>query len=214
MKTKFIFMICVAACLGFCACSGNSKGGTPENDGQTTAAAPEEEAIITDAICMDAKGNISKIEETIEEGLFGSTTIYTFDEQGHLISREQLDCDDCNPDFELKRDSLSRPILLTLKETDDMGEEQNYCISFTYDSDNLLIKEEHGNEYADWTTNYTRDNEGKIIEMKVEDSLNETSTQSVTYPEDSFDINGNWIKRIFDGGGSKTTVTRKITYRQ
>lgn len=210
---KSYLLLAMALLLNISACAGNSSGNA--NDSAAVAATDNKNQpeVITDAICMDAKGEISKIEETVKQGLYEATTVYTFNNKGELISSELLDSDAGNDGLKMERDANGMPTKMILKVFDDMGEEEEYSISFSYDNAHRLIKEGHENFDSSWTTTYTRDSDGNIILMTVNDPFGGTQKSTITYPEGAFDSHGNWTKRIFKSEDGTTTVTRKITYK-
>ena len=187
MKKHLLLTLSVAACLGACAGNNNSasNGSAPEPAEQQSpagfkkAANPDE--VITDALFMDAKGKIAKIEESVKRGLYNPITVYTFDDQGHLVSTELLDSDAGNSGIKVERDASGRPVKLIYDVEDDMGEPQQDTVSFIYDNNNRLIKENHESFDASWTTTYTRDNSGKIIEMRVDDPFGGNYKNSLSY---------------------------------
>lgn len=219
MKVNLFFAASLLVGLTACGANGNSEKGdsTAVKDAESEIAPSPSttgrQEVITDAICMDAKGEIKKIEETVKQGLYEATTVYTFNDQGQLVSSELQDSDAGNAGLSVVRDEQGGPTKLILKVYDEMDELQDYTISFSYDDAHRLTKERHENYDASWTTTYTRDADGHITAETVKDPFGGVQKSTITYPEGSFDSHGNWTKRVYKSEGEQSTVTRKITYK-
>lgn len=224
MKINILYCIVLAA--GLTGCSGNTKTiasdgsvdtmlteSTEDASGIANSGTESQPVIISDALCLDVRGKISKLEETVKNGLYEGITVYEFDDNGHLTKSYMKDSGVTNDDMKVSRNPQGIPTKLTMKVEDEMGDEQEYTISFAYDDQLRLVREQHENYDSSWTTEYNRDKDGKVTSMTVKDSFGGSEKSTFTYPEGSIDEKGNWTKRTADSGTDKTTVTRKIVYK-
>lgn len=170
-----------------------------------------------DVICLDAKGPVASIEETsirkynlIGEGEteMKSTTVYIFDEEGRWVKINDFP-------VTVVRDAKKRPKTISYTEIDPEypDEEPNTTeMTFTYTPANYVSKIECTDIMTEWGNIYRRDATGKVTSIKNANPFEPVVTKC-TYPAGSIDEKGNWTKCIQTCNGEKTTVTRKITYR-
>ena len=207
LKKIFGAALVVAAAMSIIACGSKTK-----TEGQT---GENESAVITDAICMEAKGPIEEMNVSSKSGIFGSDFIYKFDENGEITSiQDGFQVDYGKDDIKMERDDKNRPVKMTISYT-EMGEDEpteNVTV-FSYDGNGNLVKEEHQSGGDSWTVTYTLDQNGNAIEYTVSDQEGEAK-YAISYPDGAIDNEGNWTARTVTSNGETTTVTRKITYRK
>lgn len=202
------YLVAIAA-FALTACGSQKKA-----DDQTSEDG-NNPVVITDAICMEAKGPVSEMEVTTKSGLFESIFVYKFNEIGELISIEDGQTVELGKDdIKMERDDMKRPVKMTTQYFEEMDDEtpSENVVQFFYDGNSNLVKEEHKDAYANWTIAYTLDADGNATEYLITSPEGEEKS-SIAYPEGAIDTEGNWTSRTLTSGDQTTTVTRKITYR-
>lgn len=195
---KFLLMLSLAVMV---SCGGNSNSTTATSEDKVEVeAAPDTEVpsfTTPDLILCDVKGHVKEITENNGEILTAK-----FDEEGTLMNygnRDRIS--------HIERDDNGRLVAF-------LGSE---WMKVDWEGDLPSTIKSSYNEMT-CTDKFVRDNEGKIVKITciiedlMEDSVN-MEDRTVEYGADSFDSQGNWVKRtITYPSGEKYIQERTITY--
>lgn len=197
---KILKIMCMLSIFLTASCGSNGKASsdTAVNVTNTTA---EEAAIdvfsTPDLSLCDVRGHVKEITSPDGENLEAR-----FDKDGNLLnygSRDRIS--------NVERDENGRLVAF-------LGSE---WMKVEWEGEVPLTIQNTYNEMTCSDT-YTRDSDGKIVKIayRYQDMIeetDETEIRMVEYGSDSFDTQGNWIKRtIVYPDGEKQIIERKITY--
>ena len=208
MKKLLSFLIASVAMLMLASCGGANASSNSEKDSSEIAEVTEEpeeapQLLVTpDLTLLEVKGNVKEINgKQAGDYVYGNNAL--FDSEGHLT--HYGNSDPIDKISEVKRDSDGRLTSFLASE----------WVTVKWDSEKPISLRLSINEYS-CTESYKYDNE-LVNEISVlsEDLMEETQTTAigkVTYPEDGFDKNGNWIKRTVKYPDHTETHVREIVY--
>lgn len=181
------------------SCGGNSNSTTATSEDKVEAeAAPETEApsfTTPDLILCDVKGHVKEIIQN------GDWLVARFNKEGALMNYHDRD-----RISNVERDEKGR--LVAFLGGDWMK------VEWTGDWPSSINGSM--NEWSN-TETYTRDDDGRIVKIiyhyEFAGESPETKIGTIEYGADSFDSQGNWIKRtVIYSDGNKETEERTITY--
>lgn len=203
---KAITIILTATVLSLASCSGNSASKSNGSDSIATdtvvaeAPAVVEEFITSDLSYANVKGHVKKVSDYHPQ--YGEYNSLEFDTDGNLTKFEG------HTYSKLSRDAEGRI---------SGGDNGYYTVIWKNGRVERTIYNESDGTLMSYI--FTYDNNGNAVSMEArseggpeEDS---STTYTYTYGSDSFDDNGNWIKRNVhssEPGMNDTTEQRKIYY--
>lgn len=160
------------------------------------------------------KGPVSSLTVTYTECENVWQTAYSFDEQGNLVTVDNLP-------IEVKRDHQGRIISYTNEDEDEDGEIIKIPMSLTYSETDpwQVVKTVTQVDEDQWVDNYTYDSDSRLTHHRVEGPDEEGEDLIIVHlyaygPEN--DANGNWLSRTEtseDGIDPPVKQVRKIEYR-
>lgn len=197
---KHLKLICMLSLAVTVSCSGNkatSDDANNNNAEEITTEVVQSEFITPDLSLCDVKGHVKEISD-----INGDILIAKFDQDGNLLNygnRDRIS--------NVQRDEENRLI-------EFLGSE---WMKIEWDGNVPASIQNTYNELT-YSDTYTRDANGNIIKITyryqdmIED-IDNTEIRTIEYGSDSFDQQGNWIKRtITYPNGDKDVQERKITY--
>lgn len=210
MKTNrkmFLFALTINAML--LSCSNKTTTQTSDSIESDTLELITEEQVMPDLLTtpdltlLEVKGNVKEIKgKTYDNYVYGKAA--KFDENGMLT--HYGNSDPIDKISNIKRDEDG-------KLTYFLGGE---WMTVKWDNDLPLSV---ANQYNEMTTTetYKYDDKGRItqISQRIQDSIegeDSTYVGIVSYPEDAYDKNGNWLKRIVKYPNYTETQVREIIY--
>lgn len=207
-----VFLIALTINVFLSSCTGRTAKQTSDSvkaDSSDTIVLVEGEPsapnllITPDLTLLEVKGNVKEIKgKCTDNWCYGGSA--KFDENGtltHYGCSEPID-----KLSHIKRDKDGK---LTYFLAADWT-------TIKWDNNQPLSAEHQFNEFTE-TETYQYDDKGKVIKIthRYQDfgeETDDTTVETVIYPDDAFDKNGNWIKRIVKFPDHKETQIREITY--
>lgn len=207
MKKLTLSLIAAALIAALASCGGSTKSESSDSDTTVVAEATVEESPqllqTPDLALLEVKGNVKEIKgKTSGDYVYGKSA--RFDQEGNLTHfGNSVPIDKIS---NIERDSEG-------KLTDFLASE---WMSVKWEGEKPLSMKLSYNEFSS-TESYKYDNNGHIVEIsslnvdEIEETEN-TIVGTVTYPEDGFDANGNWVKRFVKYPDHTETQEREIIY--
>lgn len=213
MKLTNTFSVLLIS-IGCWSCSGaSSTGGNDSTAIDTIATSATEDSIqaqpellvTPDLTLLEVKGNVKEIKGKETDGyIYGGSA--KFNENGELTHYGHLIDDRPVEEIsEVERDKDGRLTLFIASE----------WMTIKWDAEKPISVMTNFNEEGT-TETYTYGDDGFVTKISKRycfgDEVDESSTATVTYPQDAFDEKGNWVKRVVKYPDHTETQVREIIY--